>query len=119
CFLSQYAAAAYLIIESAEAGNSYPSRSAGHLLVGSDGTGRFVGFLKQQGERGAQHTNQHAKPKSVNVAQERALLLKGSIENCERFFCCRPIAGVARESSLEVRKLLLKIEIELRHVPNK
>src|SRR5207237_4220361 len=48
-----------------------------------------------------------------------ALLLKGSIENCERFFCCRPIAGVARENSLEVRKLLLKIEIELRHVPNK
>jgi len=47
------------------------------------------------------------------------LLLKGSVENCERFFCRCPIAGVARESSLEVRKLLLKVEIKLRHVPNK
>src|ERR1700731_2376152 len=86
--------------------------------VRSDRTRRFADFLKQQGERGAQDASQHAKPKTVNVTQERALLLKSSIENCERFSCRCPITGVTRESSLDVRKGLLKVEIELRHVPN-
>ena len=46
------------------------------------------------------------------------MLLKGSVENCERFLRRRPIAGVARERALDVRELLLKIEIKLRHVPD-
>src|SRR2546426_12776986 len=87
--------------------------------MGRDGAGWFADFLEQQRDRGANHTDQDTEPESVDIAEQRTLLLKHVIENCERFFCRRPIAGVARESSLEVRKLLLKVEIKLRHVPNK
>ena len=47
------------------------------------------------------------------------MLLENSVENCERFLRRRPIAGVARKRALELRELLLKVEIKLRHVRNK
>src|SRR6267143_5010506 len=87
--------------------------------MGRDGAGWFADFLEQQRDRGANHTDQDTEPESVNVAQERALLLKGSVENCERFLRRRPIARIARERGLDVGELLLKVEIELRHVPGK
>src|SRR6266481_6391466 len=87
--------------------------------MGRDRTSRLGDLLEQQRDRGANHTDQDTEPESVDIAEQRSLLLKHVIENCERFFRRRPVAGVARESSLEVRKLLLKVEIELRHVRNK
>ena len=92
---------------------------AGHLLVGSDGTRRFADFLEQHRDRGANHTDQDTETESVDIAEQRTLLLKDVIENCERFLCRCPIAGVARKRALEVRELLLKVEVERRHVRNK
>src|SRR6266446_10935302 len=87
--------------------------------MGRDGAGWFADFLEQQCDRGANHTDQDTEPESVDIAEQRTLLLKDVIENCERFFRRRPVAGVARKRALEVRELLLKVEIELRHVPHK
>src|SRR5207245_4334437 len=87
--------------------------------MGRDGAGWFADFLEQQRDRGANHTDQDTKPESVDIAEQRTLLLKDVIENCERFFRRRPVAGVARKSGLEMSELLLKVEIELRHVPDK
>src|SRR6266436_2497851 len=83
------------------------------------GAGLFADFLEQKSERRTNQADQHADTKTVDVAQERTLLLEDAVENCERFLRRRPVAGVARERSLEVHELLLKIEIKLRHVPNK
>src|SRR5437899_11257418 len=87
--------------------------------MGRDGAGWFADFLEQQRDRGANHTDQDTKPESVDIAEQRTLLLKDVIENCEGFFGRRPVAGVARKSGLEMSELLLKVEIELRHVPDK
>ena len=87
--------------------------------MGSDGIGRFADFLEQKCERGANEADQDAETKSVNVTEKRTLLLKDVIENCERFLRRRPVAGSARKCGLDVGELLLKVEIKLRHVPNK
>ena len=87
--------------------------------MGRDGAGWFADFLEQQRDRGANYTDQDTEPESVDIAEQRTLLLKDVIENCERFFRRRPVAGVARKSGLEMSELLLKVEIELRHVPDK
>src|SRR6266513_842083 len=87
--------------------------------MGRDGAGWFLDFLEQQRDRGANHTDQDTEPESVDIAEQRTLLLKAVIENCERFLRRRPIAGVARKRALEVRELLLKVEVERRHVRNK
>src|SRR6266403_5706027 len=86
--------------------------------MGRDGAGWFADFLEQQRDRGANHTEQDTEPESVDIAEQRTLLLKDVIENCERFFRRCPVAGVARECGLEMSELLLKREIELRHVPD-
>src|SRR5439155_17357451 len=87
--------------------------------MGRDGAGWFADFLEQQRDRGANHTDQDTEPESVDIAEQRTLLLKDVIENCERFLRRRPVAGVARKSGLEMSELLLKVEIELRHLPDK
>src|SRR5258707_14493729 len=87
--------------------------------MGRDGAGWFADFLEQQRDRGANHTDQDTEPESVDIAEKRTLLLKDVIENCERFFRRRPVAGGARKSGLEMSELLLKVAIELRHVPDK
>src|SRR6266436_6247553 len=84
-----------------------------------DGAGWFADFLEQKSERRTNQADQHADTKTVDVAQERTLLLEDAVENCQRFLRRCPIAGVARERSLEVHELLLEVGIELRHVPNK
>ena len=85
--------------------------------MGRDGAGRFADFLEEKSERRTNQADQHAETKTVDIAEERTLLLKDAVENCERFLRRRPVASVARERALEVRELLLKVEIELRHVP--
>src|SRR5437667_12662717 len=84
-----------------------------------DGAGWFADFLEQKSERRTNQADQHADTKTVDVAQERTLLLEDAVENCQRFLRRCPIAGVARERSLEVRELLLEVGIKLRHVPRK
>src|SRR5438874_11130240 len=86
--------------------------------MGRDGAGWFADFLEQQRDRGANHTDQDTEPESVDIAEQRTLLLKDVIENCERFFRRRPVAGVARKRALEVRELLLEVGIKLRHMPD-
>src|SRR5882724_3643073 len=87
--------------------------------MGRDGAGWFADFLEQKRERRTYEADQDTEPESVDIAEQRTLLLKDVIENCERFFRRRPVAGVARKSGLEMSELLLKVEIELRHVPDK
>src|SRR5207302_10668167 len=87
--------------------------------MGRDGAGWSADFLEQQRDRGANHTDQDTEPESVDIAEQRTLLVKNVIENCERFFRRRPVAVVARKSGLEMSEWLLKVEIELRHVPDK
>ena len=87
--------------------------------MGGDGAGWFADFLEQKSERRTNQADQHADTKTVDVAQERTLLLEDAVENCQRFLRRCPIAGVARKRALDVRELLLKVEIKLRHVPNK
>ncbi len=82
--------------------------------MGRDRTSRLGDLLEQQRDRGANHTDQDTEPESVDIAEQRTLLLKDVIENCERFLCRCPIAGVARKRALEVRELLLKVEVERR-----
>src|SRR5260370_37231455 len=86
--------------------------------MGGDGAGWVDEFLEQKSERRTNQTDQYAETKSVNVTEKRTLLLKDAIENCERFLRRCPIAGVARERSLEVHELLLEVGIELRHMPD-
>src|SRR5205823_3245166 len=100
-FLVSVCRCGILVIDSAEPGNSCPSRCAGHLLVDSDGTGRFAGLLEEKSECRTNQADQHADTKTVDVAQERTLLLEDAVENCQRFLRRCPIAGVARERSLE------------------
>src|SRR5947208_16770837 len=87
--------------------------------MGRDRTSRLGDLLEQQRDRGANHTDKDTEPESVDIAEKRTLLLKDVIENCERFLRRRPVAGVARKRALEMRELLLKVEIELRHMPHK
>src|SRR5437660_12585164 len=87
--------------------------------MGRDGTDRFTYLLEQKSERRTNQADQYAETKSVNVTEKRTLLLKDVIENCERFLRRRPVAGSARKCGLDVGELLLKVEIKLRHVPNK
>src|SRR5438132_9484623 len=79
----------------------------------------FADFLEEKCERRTNQTDQYAETKSVNVTEQRTLLLKDVIENCERFLCRCPIAGVARKRALQLRERLLKVEVERRHVRNK
>ena len=82
-----------------------------------DRAGGFVYFFEQQRERRTNETDQDAEAETVNIAEQRALLLKDDVENRERFFRCRPVTGGVRQRALNMRELLLKVEIELRHVP--
>ena len=82
-------------------------------------TAWLADFLEQERDRGANHTDQDTEPESVDIAEQRALLLENAVEDCERLLRRCPIAGVARKRALEVRELLLKVEVELRHVRNK
>src|SRR5438309_8997127 len=84
-----------------------------------DGARWFADFLEEKSECRTNQTDQHADTKTVDVAQERTLLLEDAVENCQRFLRRRPVAGSARKCGLDVGELLLKVEIKLRHVPNK
>src|SRR5437016_12119388 len=86
--------------------------------MGRDGAGWFDDVLEQKSERRTNQTDQYAETKSVNVTEKRTLLLEDAVENCHRFLRRCPIAGVARERSLEVRELLLEVGIKLRHMPD-
>src|SRR5206468_660565 len=83
------------------------------------GAGLFADFLEQKSERRTNQADQHADTKSVDIAEERTLLLQHAVKNSERFLRRCPVAGVARKRALEVRELLLKVEVERRHVRNK
>src|SRR6266481_3642421 len=84
-----------------------------------DGAGWFADFLEQKSERRTNQADQYAETKSVDVTEKRTLLLQDVIENCERFLRRRPVAGSARKCGLDVGELLLKVEVERRHVRNK
>src|SRR6266480_6378236 len=84
-----------------------------------DGAGWFADFLEQKSERRTNQADQHADTKSVDIAEERTLLLEHAVKNSERFLRRCPVAGVARKRALKVRELLLKVEVERRHVRNK
>ena len=84
-----------------------------------DGARWFADFLEEKSECRTNQADQDADTKTVDVAQERTLLLEDAVENCQRFLRRCPIAGVARERSLEVRELLLEVGIKLRHMPHK
>ena len=84
--------------------------------MGCDGTGWFADFLEQKRERRTYEADQDTETKTVDVAEQRALLLKNAVENGRRFLDRIPVAGRVRERALDVRHLLLKIKIKLRHV---
>ena len=84
--------------------------------MGRDGTGWFADFLEQKSERRTYEANQDTETETVDIAEERTLLLQDAVENGGRFFCRIPGAGRVRECALDVRDLLLIIKIELRHV---
>src|SRR6476659_552092 len=81
-----------------------------------DGAGWFADFLEQKSERRTNQADQDTETETVDIAEERALLLQDTVENGGRFFCRVPGAGRARERAVDVRDLLLIIKIELRHV---
>src|SRR5256885_17231340 len=87
--------------------------------MGRDGAGWFADFLEQKSERRTNQADQDAETESVDIAEERTLLLEHAVKNSERFLRRCPVAGVIRKRALEVRELLLKVEVERRHVPNK
>src|SRR5438309_4917009 len=80
------------------------------------GAGLFADFLEQKSERRTNQADQHADTKSVDIAEERTLPLEHAVKNSERLLRRYPVAGVAGKRTLEVRELLLKVEIERRHV---
>ena len=84
--------------------------------MGRDGGRWFADFLEQKSERCTYEANQDTETETVDIAEERALLLQDAVENGGRFFCRIPGAGRVRERALDVRELLLIIKIELRHV---
>ena len=84
--------------------------------MGRDGAGWFADFLEQKSEPRTYEAHQDTETETVDIAEERALLLQDAVENGGRFSCRIPVAGRVRESALDVRGLLLKIKIELRHV---
>src|ERR1700757_3008824 len=81
-----------------------------------DGAGWFSDFLEQKSERRTNQADQDTETETVDVAEQRALLLKNAVENGGRFLDRIPVAGRVRERALDVRHPLLKIKIELRHV---
>ena len=81
-----------------------------------DGAGWFADFLEQKSERRTNQADQDTETETVDIAEERALLLQDAIENGGRLFYRIPVTGCVRERVLDVRDLLLKIKIELRHV---
>ena len=81
-----------------------------------DGAGWFADFLEQKSESRTYEADQDTETETVDIAEERALLLQDAIENGGRFFYRIPVAGRIRERALDVRAQLLKIKIELRHV---
>src|SRR5256886_10229025 len=87
--------------------------------MGRDGTGRFTYLLKQKSQRRTNQADQYTETKTVDVAEQRALLLQDAVENGGRFLRRRPPAGSARQCGLGVGALVLKVEIKLRQVPNK
>src|SRR4029077_4640991 len=88
-------------------------------LVHRDGTGRFADLLEAKSECRTNQADQHTETKAVDIAEERTLLLEHAVKNCERFLGRCPVASVACECRLQVRELLLKVRIELRHMPRK
>ena len=46
-----------------------------------DGSGGFVYLLEEKSECRTNQANQHAETKSVDIAEERTLLLKDAVEN--------------------------------------
>ena len=84
--------------------------------MGRDGASWFADFLEQKSEPRTYEADQDTETETVSIAEERALLLQDAIENGGRLFYRIPVAGCVRERVLDVRDLLLKIKIELRHV---
>src|SRR5690349_15147176 len=72
-----------------------------------DGAGWFADFLEQKSERRTNQADQHTETKTVDVAEQRALLLKNAVENGGRFLDRTPVAGRVRERALDVRDLSL------------
>src|SRR5207253_8784847 len=60
------------------------------------GAGLFADFLEQKSERRTNQADQHADTKSVDIAEERTLLLQHAVKNSERFLRRCPVAGVAQ-----------------------
>ena len=80
------------------------------------GTSRFADLLEEKSECRTNQADQDTETETVDIAEERALLLQDAVENGGRFFYRIPVAGRVRERALDVRNLLLIIKIELRHV---
>ena len=81
-----------------------------------DGAGWFADLLEEKSERRTNQADQDTETEAVDIAEERTLLLQDAIENGGRFFIRIPVAGGTRECVLDVRDLVLKIKIELRHM---
>src|SRR2546430_10233247 len=87
--------------------------------MGGDRADWFADFLEEKCERRTNQADQYTETKTVDVAEQRALLLQDAVENGGRFLRRRPPAGSARQCGLGVGALVLKVEIKLRQVPNK
>src|SRR6266550_3986100 len=87
--------------------------------MGGDRADWFADFLEEKCERRTNQADQDTETKTVDVAEQRALLLQDAVENGGRFLRRRPVAGSARKCGLDVGELLLKVEVERRHVRNK
>ena len=61
-----------------------------------DGAGWFADFLEQKSERRTNQADQDTETETVDIAEERALLLQDAVENGGRFFCRIPVPGRAR-----------------------
>ena len=81
-----------------------------------DGASWFADFLEQKSERRTNQADQDTETETVDIAEEQALLLQDAVENGGRFFYRIPVASRVRQGALNVRHLLLKIELELGHV---
>ena len=58
-----------------------------------DGGGWFADFLEEKSERRTNQADQGTETETVNIAEERALLLEDAVENSGRFFYRIPVAG--------------------------
>ena len=61
--------------------------------MGRDGASWFADFLEQKSEPRTNQTDQDTKTETVDIAEERTLLLEDAVENGGRFFYRTPVAG--------------------------